>query len=159
MPSSTMPELCSAFPDPPEILEMIFGYLLAEPDDFSFKDKCHKLRDPRHLLTKARDLWLARINSADLRDGRHRLLPVALVCRHWNNVATKMLYTQIDLKGLLPLNFTESKSIAPRNSKTLRVSFLHLQIYAILFVVSSSAPIGTAPLPPVITSISFPIVR
>ena len=51
----------------------------------------------RTRIRNKRDLWLHRTSFVDMRDGRHVLCSLALVCRRWNAIATEMLYQEIQL--------------------------------------------------------------
>ena len=73
-----------------------------DPEDFNFEDEACVM-DKKVKLgcipTERRDIWLSRMSFMDLRDGRHRLLPVSRVCSHWNKIANAILYEQIQVKG------------------------------------------------------------
>jgi F-box-like len=48
-------------------------------------------------LADKRDDWLHRLSFMDMRDGRHSLLPLSLVCRRWNKIANELLYEEIQV--------------------------------------------------------------
>lgn len=48
-------------------------------------------------FTDKREDWLHRLSFMDMRDGRHSLLPLSLVCRRWNKIATEMLYEEVQV--------------------------------------------------------------
>ena len=47
----------------------------------------------------SRALWLKRFPFADRRDYRHRLVPLAMVCKSWHSVANDILYTEVYVAG------------------------------------------------------------
>jgi hypothetical protein len=54
---------------------------------------------PGCIPTERREIWLSRISFIDLRDGRHRLVPVSRVCSRWNTIANGILYEQVQVIG------------------------------------------------------------
>ena len=49
-------------------------------------------------LVDKREDWLYRLSFMDMRDGRHSLLPLSLVCHRWNKIANEMLYEEIQVR-------------------------------------------------------------
>jgi len=88
-----------------EVLTEIFRFLLDHPKRFN--DEGYSAIDKRvkqgFTPTDARDAWLSRLSFSDMRDGRHRLVPVSRVCTLWNKIANQILYEEIQVDGNTPI--------------------------------------------------------
>jgi len=86
---------------PNEVLEEIFQYVRNNETEDYFLNRDHGIQDKFYdhdtVLKNKRDLWLYRMSFMDMLDGRHTLLPLALVCRRWNKVVTPMLYEEVQI--------------------------------------------------------------
>jgi ribosomal protein S12 methylthiotransferase accessory factor YcaO len=96
---------CPLSTAPKEVLHRIFSYLR----HYKLKSTWNRRGPnaivfdhivPRPRPTDPRETWLCRVSMKDLRDGRKYIVPMTRVCRLWNEVATEMLYTEIDAKGM-----------------------------------------------------------